>query len=291
MYKISGKQKISIFAVIGVLFIVVSSFLANRGVDWLQSLLFNLGIVAIATLLIDFMWEISGGAPWQNEVGELGTQVDRLQKSIDAKVEALATQVDRLGKSIDVIDAINEVGLMDVTDRMGNFGTQHDWVQLISNANDSVDLMGRTLHGWASYDGFYDLFARKIRDGVSFRWLIMSPENEFQGMLTEEGAEIDPVLRQKRDVMLKLLTRLFKELPAEIRPRLQIRLFKHVPLYSSVLRVDDTTYWCPYLCSNQAQNCPLLTLHGKSKGWSKILEHEFQSVWNFSQLLSENGDI
>lgn len=265
--------RVILFIAIGVLLIVFSTFLVNRGVDWLHALVLNLGIVAVATMLIEHLWLLCGGAPIENQI------------------DALSHQVDRLGRSIDVIEAINEVGLTDVSDRLGNFGTQHDWVELLADAGQSADLMGRVMHGWVTFDGFPDLLSRKIRDGVKFRILLMSPENPFQDMLTEEGSKIDSVLTQKRDVVLGVLSKIRVSLPQELRSSLQVRLFNRVPLYCSIVRIDDVIYWSPYLCSNQAQNCPLLIVKGRTSGWGQLLEHEFQSVWNFATPVQDDAHV
>lgn len=260
-----------LFACLGSLLIICSTFLKARGVDWLEALLLNLGIVAIATIVIDYIWRLVGGTPMEQQISELASQIDRLERSNN------------------VIEAIREVGLHDVSDRLGNDRDQNDWIEILSNATHSVDLMGRTMHSWTEYDELEALLIRRVREGVSFRWLIMGPANRFHTMLTEEGAELDSMLGHKRDAVLSLLCRVRDRLHDEHHPKFQIRVFDHVPLYGSVARFDETTYWSPYLCSNNSKNCPLLIVHGRNKNWAQLLDREFQSIWNRANIHPTNS--
>ena len=257
-----------LFVCFGSLLIIASTFLKGKSLDWLEVLLLNLGIVAIATMVVDYIWRLVGGTPMENAISSLSDQIDRLERSNN------------------VIEAIREVGLTDVSDRLVNHGNQHDWIQILSSATQSVDLMGRTMHSWTEFDELDALLIRKVKDGVSLRWLVMSDDNRFQAMLTEEGADLDCMLAQKREAVLVLLRRVRNALPEDLRPRFQVRLFQNVPLYGSITRFDDTTYWSPYLCSNNSKNCPLLIVQGRAKGWSQLLEREFQSVWNQARPLT-----
>lgn len=63
------------------------------------------------------------------------------------------------------------------------------------------------------------------------------------------------------------------------RDLLQVRVFERVPLYCSVLRVDDRYFVTPYLQSAAARTAPLLILEDKSLPWTSAYHNEFETVW------------
>jgi hypothetical protein len=183
----------------------------------------------------------------------------------------------------DVIENSKRIGLEAVYDRLGNYGNQSDWISLINRSVDSVDLMGRTMFGWTHSGDLKDVILTKIqRDNVSFRWLVMHKDNKYLSLLVEEDKNIGAILLAKLELVYKALWEIHNALPTEVKPRFQVKLFTHVPLYCSIFRVDDMHYITQYLFSASSDNSPLYCVRGDAS-WPKFFAQEFTAIWETSQ--------
>ena len=75
------------------------------------------------------------------------------------------------------------------------------------------------------------------------------------------------------------LIKLRKELPESKRKNLEIRYFNNVPLYCSIIRVDDEFFVCNYLSSTPSNDSPFFKIEKGSCSWFPKYEFEFESVW------------
>jgi len=254
-----------VFSAVGIALVVSSVLLGQQSFDTLQAVALNLGLVALAVVLIDLLWRICGGSPFGEELRELHFQVERLSESLD------------------VLEGTKSIGLDQVYDRQGNFGTQADWLKVISEAENSVDMMGRTLFGWTRSAEVADLIVKKVHhDRVRFRWLVMDEENRYLPLLTEEDINIGDMLKKKLRVVEEFLKKIHDRLPEESRELFEVRRFRHVPLYFSVLSVDDRCYVTQYLFSADSGNSPFFCVRGAQAAWPKAFKLEFDTVWKES---------
>lgn len=172
------------------------------------------------------------------------------------------------------------VGLVATYDCTGNYGNKSQWLEFLNETRESMDLMGRTLYEWIRAPEFEESLITKIeRDGVTFRWLMMSKSNRHLEELEEDGEGIGEVIAKKIDPVCRRLAAIRARLPPDKRGLLQIRQFERVPLYCSILRADDTYLITPYLQSAASRNSPLLALRGNSSAWVAAYSREFEMVW------------
>lgn len=175
-------------------------------------------------------------------------------------------------------------GLEKVYDKRGNFGSQRDWITLIDEAVEKVDLMGRALYGWTQSSETVDVIVKKvINDNVSFRWLFMHRDNKFLPAIIEEDVNIGAQLTTKLEEVCKLLLAVQERLPKAKKKNFQIRQFKNVPLYFSLLRIDDNVFINQYLFSANSDNSPLLHLKGLAADWTSIYLKEFETIWKMAE--------
>jgi hypothetical protein len=254
-----------VFLSVGVALVVTSVLLSSLH-PTLEAISLKLGLVTIAIIVVDQLWRLCGGNP------------------IDHQIASLGHQILRLSNSIEVIESSNKVGLVAVYDRQGNYGNQNDWINLVSSAVESVDLMGRTEFGWTNSKEIASIVLDKItRDNIKFRWLVMSKNNKYLPMIQE--TDVHSMLTEKLRIVFGLLRNMRQALPDHLKDNLQARIFSHVPLNCSLTRVDDRFYITQYLCSTSSENSPFLSLKGSEGAWPRALTQEFKSIWDASQNL------
>ena len=254
-----------IFLAVGIALVAVSALINQTYYQMWSSIALNLGLVAIAVVLVEHLWRISGGRPLEHQVSSLSDQVTRLEQTVD------------------IVDAGRRVGLDHVYDRLTNFGTQADWELLLQKAESRVDLMGRTLFGWTHSVDLEELIQKKIvTESVKFRWLIMSPKNSHLSWLAKEVINDGRLLETKLSEVHRRLRRLRENLPEEFRHNLQVREFCEVPLYCAVTRVDERCLVTPYLHTVPSDGSPLLSLRDSNLPWMRRYIDEFERIWEIS---------
>lgn len=176
-----------------------------------------------------------------------------------------------------------ECGLHSVYDRKGNFGTQRTWIELIDSSIKQVDIMGRSLYGWTQSAETIDVIVNKIiSDDVKFRWLMMDDKNIFLPQIIEQDVNIGVHLKEKLTAVCKLIDLVRDRLPSGRKDNFQVRQFTNVPLYFSILRVDDNVIINQYLFSTTSENSPLMHLRGIYQKWTQIYIKEFDTIWKMA---------
>lgn len=254
-----------VFGTTGVALVLASALLDPKEYQLARSVCLDLGLVLVAVPLVERLWALSGGNPLDLEVGQLRHQVQRLATTVDAMVN------------------IEAIGLDRVYDCQANFGRQAEWLTLLQGAGHSVDIMGRTLFGWSRSAEVRDLCIRKVvHEDVQFRWLLMHEDNRYLPLLMEEDINIGEMLKEKLAAMRRFLTAIRDQLPEAKRHLFQVRYFDHVPLYCSIVAIDDRCFVNQYLFSASSDNSPFYCVRGSRGAWPKLYAHEFNSVWNLS---------
>jgi hypothetical protein len=256
----------TVFAFAGVAAIAAAAATNSTAHPVLNAVLLNLGLVSVAVVLIDILWRLAGGNPVEEQIVSLGSEVNRLARTVDA------------------IQNTRSVGLESVFDCTGNFGGQADWLALIERAGQHVDLMGRALEGWVRPNEIISLIERKIvKEGVTFRWLVMSEDNRYLSLLEEGGSLLTERVSHKLPSVYERLWAVRDKLPKDKHSSLQVRVFSNEPLYCSVVRIDDRFLVTPYLAVVGARDCPLICFSGGQSPWARSIGAEFEHVWTGAQ--------
>ncbi len=257
-----------VFLATGVALVVISPWIKDQG--WpklgpiLESASLNLGLVCIAVVVVGRMWRLCGGDPLLQEIAGLTHQVDRLSRSASA------------------IENHESIGLRSAYLSLSNYGVQSDWDSLLEEAEERVDLMGRTLYGWADSPRFKRIVVNKIKNRkIIFRWLIMSRNNVYRPLI--EKADPSSLLSHKIDRMEQIFREIRDRLPEDLKGNLQVREFLDNPLYCSTLRIDDRIFVVQYLSSFPSANSPFYCLRGQKATWPKTFRSEFEEVWESAE--------
>lgn len=248
------------FAAIGIILIMTSTFFADSPeLETIKAVLFNLGIVVVAVVIVELIWRFVGGDPLRKEINVLNRQVERLAEATN------------------LVEQREKIGLISVHDKLSNFGTEEDWVRLLGSATESVDLIGRALFGWHDARELGEILVSKIKtDGVRFRWLIMSPENPYLSQLDKEPGAM---LSHKIDRMCNLFREIIKKLPSGHAGHLQLRGTTETPITCSILRFDDVFVVNQYLSTRSSRKCPLFVAKGRKAAWPVAFREEFELLW------------
>jgi hypothetical protein len=256
----------SLFAFAGVAAIAAAAAIDSTLHPVLNAVLLDLGLVSVAVVLIDALWRLAGGNPVEEQIASLGSEINRL------------------GQTVDVIQNTRSVGLESVFDCTGNFGGQADWLGLIEQAGQRMDLMGRALENWVRPNEISSLLVRKIvSEDVKFRWLVMSENNRYLRLLEEGGMLLTERVSHKLPSVYERLRAVRDLLPEDKRSNLQVRLFSNEPLYCSVIRIDNRFLVTPYLAVVGARDCPLICFSGEHSPWARSFGGEFEHVWKGAQ--------
>jgi hypothetical protein len=252
----------TVFTAVGIA-ILATAFLFDRGkyADT-HEILVAVGVVIASVSLLELVFHLAGGNPVEQHMNDLSLQVERLSFTVDA------------------IENARRLGVREMHDCAGNYGVNIKWLDVMERTQSSMDLMGRTLHQWVVAPELEDILINKITtDNVSFRWLIMSPDNQHLPQLEEDGLKIGESLKNKILTCCRRLQEIKGKLPIDKRTALEIRTFSHVPLYCSTLRVDNSYFVTPYLQSVGSRDSPLFVIEGRSSPWAIAYDREFETIW------------
>lgn len=159
-----------------------------------------------------------------------------------------------------------------------------DWIKILKEAHEQVEVMGRTLHGWKENSELEAIIRQKIiQDKVSFKWLLMGLGNRYLPMLNENDKRITRMLQDKVSETTKMLLSIRDELPEKLRRNFEIRFFEDVPLYFSYTRIDNKILIGHYFTSTGSQESPVSELANPEGRWFRLHSHEFKSIWSRSK--------
>lgn len=186
----------------------------------------------------------------------------------------------------DIVAGSETVGLERVVPTLGEFGSSSEWMDIMRNTTGSIDLMGRTLANWGESALVSDVILDKInKESVRFRWLIMDKDNIFIDQLNEGDQHLMIKLPDKLTAMRKFLETIQKRVPKDKESCIEIRYFKHDPLYFNYIRSDNRFFIAHYFCSRSSRESPMVVIKGPDGAWSSVYQHEFETLWRKSEPL------
>ena len=261
-----------VFALTGSAIIAIGSWFGPTDYPLVHAILLNLGLVIVAVVVLDMLWRLAGGNPTEEQIANL------------------SSQIERLAQTMDVIEQSKKIRLRTVSDCAANYGTKDDWLNLLQNATSQVDILGRTLFGWAQVKEsvIEILISKVINEGVVFRWLVMSDKNQYLLLLEKHNIVPGEILSKKLEPIYTILREVRKRLPENCREKVQVRLFHDTALYCSLHHIDDLYLVNPYLVSSDARNCPLLVFEGPDSPWADVFNLEFEAIWERSLPLPDD---
>jgi hypothetical protein len=72
-----------LFLTVGIALVIASVLFQITNHLSLQAISLNLGLVTVAVVLVELLWQLCGGTPIENQVSKLSNQIERLSKAVD----------------------------------------------------------------------------------------------------------------------------------------------------------------------------------------------------------------
>jgi hypothetical protein len=196
----------------------------------------NLGVVTLATTMLNLLWRYSGGEPIETHLVEL--------KSL-ARLSAVASKL----------------GLSDVRAQATDVSTS-EWLALIQSSRTAVDISSHTLSQFLDEPYLWRALVERLSKGVKIRLLLNSPRNPA---LKASGSSPAAYLESRRKLM-KNAWETFEaaraNLPEAQRANLTVGRLTDESLFVSIRRFDDKMYVGQYLYTDNMRNNPVLVIEG-----------------------------
>lgn len=196
----------------------------------------SLGVVALATTMINLLWRYSGGEPIEAHLIEL--------KSL-AGFSALASKL----------------GLSDIRAQATDVSTA-EWLALVRSSRNAIDISSHTMSQFLDEPDLWRALVERLSKGVKVRLLLNSPRNPS---LKASGSSPVGYLESRRKLMQnawETFEAARVKLPAMERVNLTVGRLAEESLFVSIRRFDDKMYVAQYLYTDNMRNNPVLVIDG-----------------------------
>lgn len=249
--------------IIGALLLTIAFFLKDPSVTnaiFIYNSTFNAAFILLTVGLVNVMWDLVGGEPIQN----------------------LLTQSKN---TIRLLSDGEAAGLTRIVSSSGAFGTNRDWLDIISHAKRQIDLQGYTLLIWTRSEDFGNTLIRLAENGVHIRLLFMHEDAQYLKSGINESQIPELTASNVTNEILAMTNYLDSLLvsPASRawKGSIQYKKLKGGLIVSQICRVDGRQYIIPYIYSVNTSQCPLLVLENADKPLFVKYAKEFESMWSF----------
>jgi hypothetical protein len=289
----------AILGIIGVLLLLIAWLTADTGErsKFSSQAFAQVGFTILTVAVLSWLWKTLGGEPTtlaiekveQTVTTESAKSSEAIRSSLSESANDLKSTVDNaLSASLDVLKSSSQV-MQDNSDSVltrivtnsSNFDTNRDWMRLLMDTNDCVDLIGYTLNVWMS-NAFIDESVRLVQRGVIFRLLIMHPDNPFFEVFINSQfvREVNPGKLKGQDT-LKTVNCIQSKI--DDKAKFEVRSTRNGIVTAQICRFDRRMTVIPYFWSRGANESPLLMLSQKDKGLFASYEREFNSIWRSNE--------
>ena len=257
-----------LFTILGGLLLSLAKVFQNF---W-ASLFFDLGIVVIAVVIVEFLWKFVGGDPLLKAIKVLQTSTSLLKDLEGSGIERIYSERKEWEPNL------------------------NDFLQYVASARE-VDMMGNVLrNNWMSNQKFIKILERRTQQKeCKFRILLLDPDENtnilkqrskdeaiwnWNDEKKEEKAKIS-YDRMRTDIIesLSQLEMIKSELNEENSQYLEIKVVNQSNIYCNIIRADDMMTVAKYLLSVRGSRAPTLIIHGKDTSFYKMFSNEFENMW------------
>ena len=177
---------------------------------------------------------------------------------------------------------VRSAGLRDVYQPAKIFD-EDEWFRLLMDADDNVDLAGRSLYKWIDSESkrkkFSEIVFQKTLD-TKFRILLMSTDNTFLAALEEEEESLRRSLVPKLERVERFLLELARQLTDRQKKNFEVKCNSTQAFYRSISRFDSCLYIIPYFEYKETNECPLIEIDGKKSPLFRLYLSAFEASWN-----------
>lgn len=205
------------------------------------------------------------------------------------------TQIVEIVKNLELVDWQVEVPFgknlaplgskqrqLTLFDRVENFGTSENWLELLRNTSKGFDLSGVSLRWWTNKPAIKSLLLQKAREGCKIRLLLMHPENPALPQLHNETRAVCGVEHLAAEIRGTFAS--FTEL-AGLHPNVEVRQVRQGCLTHQITRIDDKMLITIMLYSSGTAQSPMLECVAESPLY-RTMSEEFDWLWNCNALAS-----
>lgn len=265
-----------VFTLVGGILLLLSKIIQNYPL-W-SSLLFNLGIVVLAVVVVEFLWKFVGGDPLLEAIKLLQTSTSLLR--------------DLEGSGIERIYPTRK----EWEPNLNNF------LQYLTSAKE-VDMMGNVLrNNWTSNQKFMDILERRTQQKeCKFRILLLDPDSDILKQRSKDEARwnkddekeeaikvsYDHMLTDIKDSLYQLKT-IKSKLNEKYGQYLEIKVVNQSNIYCNIIRADDKIIVAKYLLSVRGSGAPTLEIHGKDTFFYEKFAKEFEEMWKKGEKWEKN---
>lgn len=257
------KRPYIVFAIIGVLVIIIAFLLKPDTMtqdEFVYGVLLNIGFVILTIVIVNFLWFLLGGDP--------------TEKMIEKSVSTLTLASDGF-----------DSGLYRAFSSSSEFATASQWVSLLKDTKEHVDMMGYSLHILTRTTELQNKLINLANCNVQIRILIMDENNEhFSAGLNIEGISSMTLESMKEEVRScrQCIDYIMSNVKENKRKNINFKTISKGLTECQIIRTDDKIFITPYLYSKHTSDSPLFIARKQNGGYYDKYVEEFEMLWNLN---------
>jgi len=152
------------------------------------------------------------------------------------------------------------------------FGTESEWLKLLHDTNDCLDIMGVALLSWRKTANFKNIVLQKAQNGCKVRILMMHLQNPVLQLLASDFEMLRVNIPQNYEF--------FEEIARE-NSNVEVRQLKKGLLHFFMTRSDQHAVILQFLASQMWGKGPLWKC-ARDSGLYAVATQEFETLWKTS---------
>jgi hypothetical protein len=271
-------RKLMTAGVIGLLIVVVALFVlvggdehvgtANERGHLAIEALKDVGVVVIGIVVIELVWIIVGGAPTEQALDRLLSQLSSASNDIRGDVESVRKEITAMST---LAASGRDCGLVDIAANQDKLKYDYTYfITAVTNARQKIEICGAALDFLYASDDALGALSRRAAQGLNIEILLPDDENPVVMAIFQDRFE-DHIRRTAKNLAAQI---------TQQAPNITLRRIKAKALTMTMVRIDDEMLVTPYLLSRQTSESPRLLLRGATTPLFRVYENEFRALAN-----------
>jgi len=271
-------RKLITAGVIGVLIIIIALFVFVGGTENVGSAnerghlaieaLKDVGVVVIGIAVIELVWIIVGGAPTEQALDDLLSQLSDASQVIRGDVESVRHEVAAMSA---LAASARNCGLADIAANQDKLKYDYShFIAKVAAAKQKIQICGAALEFLYASDDALEALSQRAAMGLDIEVLLPADENPVVMAIFQDRFE-DHIRRTAKNLAAQI---------EQHAPKVTLRRIKAKALTMTMVRIDDEMLVTPYLLSRQTSESPRLLLRGAESPLFRVYENEFRALAN-----------
>ncbi len=269
-------HKLVTAGIIGMLIIVVVLFVlvgstdtvgpANERTHLAVEALKDVGVVVIGIAVIEVVWIIVGGAPTEQAMNNLLSQLRDASRTIREDVGSVRIEVTAMSK---LAASGQGCGLVDIAE--GQDKLKYDYNKFIDSvlrAKQKIQICGAALDFLYSSDDALSALSQRASEGLEVEVILPDDENPVVMAIFQDRFE-EHIRRTAKSLATQITNQ---------APKIKLQRVKNKALTITMIRIDNEMLVTPYLLSRQTAESPRLLISGSDMPLFRVYENEFQKL-------------